>query len=109
MGILADGVAVVHAATGDAKLRHWLVEYADALVAGGDRWQDARYALPVGYLAAVTGNARYERAARLAVRNLKVGDWGKTLAATGRVGFRLLAPLARDADTSGDERPKRAR
>jgi hypothetical protein len=109
MGILADGVAVVHAGTGDAKLRHWLLEYADALVAGGDRWQDARYALPLGYLAAVTGDARYERAARLSARNLKVGDWGKTLAATGRVGFRLLAPLARDGDTSGDERRKRMR
>ena len=105
MGILADGLATVHAASGDERLRRWLVAYADALLAGGDRWQDPRFALPLGYLAALTGDVRYKGAALLAVRTMKVGDWGKTLASTGRVGFRLLAPLGRGR-TSGDDVPE---
>jgi len=107
MGILADGLAVVHAASGDARLRRWLVAYADTLVGGGDRWEDPRYALPLGYLAALTGDVRYKGAALLAVRTMKVGDWGKTLASTGRVGFRLLAPLAARRTSGDDTRTRR--
>jgi hypothetical protein len=101
MGILADGLATVHAASGDDRLRRWLVAYADAVVAGGDRWQDPRFALPFGYLAALTGDARYRRVALETVRTMKIGDWGKTLASTGRIGFRLLAPLGGER-TSGE-------
>src|SRR6185436_17450724 len=63
MGILADGVAAVHEATGDQRLRRWLVAYADALVAEPGRWPDPRFALPLGYLAKLTGDERYEQTA----------------------------------------------
>jgi hypothetical protein len=93
MGILADGLAAVHAAGGDDRIRRWLVAYADALVAQPERWKDARYALPLGYVARLTGDRRYADAGRAAVRAMKIGRWGKPLAAFGRVGFRVLAPL----------------
>jgi exo-rhamnogalacturonan lyase-like protein len=96
MGILADGLAAVHAANPDDGLRRWLVAYADVFVADPGRWPDPRYALPLGYLAALTGDARYERVALATARSMKIGEWGKPLAAMGRTGFRLLAPLARD-------------
>ena len=96
MGILADGVAAVYGAGGDASLR-WLVAYADALVASPGRYADPRYALPLGQVYAATGDARYERLALTAVGGMKIGDWGKPLAATGRMGFRILAPLAERA------------
>jgi len=94
MGILADGLAYAWQASGDDRLRRWLVRYADALLAAPERARDPRYALPLGYLAARTGDARYERAARQVARDLVVGTWGKPLAIDGRTGFRLLAPLA---------------
>jgi rhamnogalacturonyl hydrolase YesR len=94
MGILADGLAAVHAATGDARIRQWLIAYADILVAERGRFADPRYALPLGYLAALTGDARYRNAALAVARTMKISDWGKPLAAMGRTGFRLLAPLA---------------
>jgi hypothetical protein len=108
MGILADGLAVVHAATGDESIQSWLVAYTDTLLAGGSRWADPRFALPVGYMAALTGDLRYERAALRTVHDMKIGDWGKTLASTGRVGFRVLGPLAA-GHTSGGETRTRAR
>ena len=64
MGILADGIAAVHALTGSEALRTWLVRYADALVAAPDRFADPRYALPLGYLAAITGNPQYSTLCR---------------------------------------------
>ena len=97
MGILADGLAYVHAATGDDRVRRWLVAYANTLVATPDRWPDARYSLPLGYLATLTGDARYEDAAFATVRTMKIGEWGKPLAAAGRTGFRILAPLQQRA------------
>jgi hypothetical protein len=96
MGILADGIAAVHAATDDRALREWLVAYADALVAEPERWSDARYALPLGYVAALTGDQRHAARARAVVRSMKIGEWGKPLAAVGRAGFRILAPLGRE-------------
>ncbi|TMB51726.1 MAG: hypothetical protein E6J56_18430 [Deltaproteobacteria bacterium] len=105
MGILADGLAAVHAATGDDDIRRWLVTYADTLLASPGRWPDARYALPLGYLAAATGVARYEAAALAVARGLKIGVRGKQLAIAGRTGFRLLAPLAA---TRGLAAPPRA-
>src|SRR5581483_2766665 len=63
MGILADGLAYTWAASGDERLRRWLVHYADALLAAPERARDPRYALPLGYLAMRTGNAQYARTA----------------------------------------------
>jgi hypothetical protein len=94
MGILADGLAHVHAATRDARLERWLLDYAQALLAEPSRYADPRYALPLGYLAATTGQPPYAAEARRVVRVLRIGEWGKPLAAKGRTGFRLLAPLA---------------
>jgi PcRGLX-like N-terminal RIFT barrel domain/Beta-L-arabinofuranosidase, GH127 catalytic domain len=93
MGILADGLAAVHAAGGDDRIRRWLVAYADDLVARPERWKDPRYALPLGYVARLTGDRRYADAARATVRGMNIGRWGKPLAALGRTGFRVLAPL----------------
>jgi hypothetical protein len=97
MGILADGLAAVHAATDDRALRDWLVRYSDVLVAEPARFVDPRYALPLGYVAALTGDARQQARALAVVRTMKVGEWGKPLAATGRTGFRILAGLGRRA------------
>jgi hypothetical protein len=94
MGILADGIAATHAATGDDRLRRWLVAYGDAYTSTPGRWKDARFALPLGYLTALTGQQRYATRAQSAVTAIKIGAWGKPLAAMGRTGFRLLAPLA---------------
>jgi len=100
MGILADGLATVDAATRDPEIRRWLVAYADTLAGDPGRWPDARYALPLGYLAVATGNAEYERVAVGTSRTMSVPAWGKPLAIAGRTGFRLLGPLAaRDAVT----------
>lgn len=94
IGILADGLSYVHAVTGEPSLRDWLVRYADALVAEPSRFADARYALPLGYLAVLTGNQRYRTVAVDVAAGIDVGDWGKQLALTARTGFRLLGPLA---------------
>ena len=94
MGILADGLAAVHAATGDDRIRRWLVSYADTLLASPRRWTDPRYALPLGYLAAASGDRRYRAAALDVASHLTIPALGKQLAIAGRTGFRLLAPLA---------------
>jgi hypothetical protein len=101
MGILADGLAAVHALTNDARLRDWLLAYADAFVAERGRFPDPRYALPLGYVAALTGDARYARAALAVAATMKIGEWGKPLADLGRTGFRLLAPLAMPGPLGG--------
>ena len=93
MGIMADGMSYLHAARGEDDVRRWLLAYADALLAEPARFTDPRYALPLGYLAVLTGNDRYERLARQVADGLKLSDWGKPIAAMGRTGFRLLAPL----------------
>ena len=94
MGILADGLAAVQVATGDERIRRWLVTYADTLLANPRRWTDPRYSLPLGYLAATTGDRRYHAAALDVVGRLTIPPLGKQLAIAGRTGFRLLAPLA---------------
>jgi hypothetical protein len=95
IGILADGLAAVHAVDGEPRLLDWLTRYADALVtAPPDRFPDARYALPLGYLAARSGDRRYRERALAVAAALTIGDWGKALALGGRTGFRLLGPLA---------------
>src|SRR5262249_22908552 len=93
-GILADGLAAVHAQSGNPRLLDWLERYADTLVAEPpDRFPDARYALPLGYLAARTGDRRYRERALAVAAALTIGDWGKALALGGRAGFRPLRPL----------------
>ncbi len=93
MGILADGIAAVYAITREERLRDWLVRYADALVADPQHFPDPRYALAIGSLAQLTGNARYRDVALATVDELPIGDWGKSLAISGRTAFRILAPL----------------
>jgi hypothetical protein len=93
MGILADGIAGVFAITHDERLRQWLVGYADVLVRESARFSDPRYALPLGYLSRQTGNARYRALALETVKTMSIGDWGKTLAISGRTGFRILGGL----------------
>jgi hypothetical protein len=106
VGILADGIAAVHAVTGATPLRDWLRRYAEALVANAadPAVADARYALPLGYVARLTGDARQRELASATATRLDVGGWGKTLAADGRIGFRLLGAL--DA-TRGPAAPPR--
>jgi hypothetical protein len=93
MGILADGLAAVHAVTGEARLREWLVRYADALTAAPDRFADPRYALPLGYLARLERRPRYREVGLATVAHMPIGDWGKTLAISGRTAFRILGAL----------------
>jgi hypothetical protein len=93
MGILADGLAAVHAISGDARLREWLVRYADALTAAPDRFADPRYSLPLGYLARTEGRPRYREVGLETVDHMPIGDWGKTLAISGRTAFRILGAL----------------
>src|SRR5437016_4422791 len=97
MGILADGVAAVYGADGDARLRRWLVAYADALLASPGRFADPRFAAPLGQLYALTGDARYKQAALATARGMNISDQGKQLAANGRTGFRILAPLMKSS------------
>ena len=100
MGILADGIASVHAITGEPRLRDWLVRYADAFVAEVARFADPRYALPLGYLAHLTGSPRYRDDALATVDHMPFGDWGKTLAISGRTAFRILGALTPTANTA---------
>jgi rhamnogalacturonyl hydrolase YesR len=95
MGILADGVAAVHQVTDDEQLLRWLVDYAESLLADPQGFTDARYSLPLAYVAAVTGEERYARAARSAAARIKIGRWGKPFTAMARAGFRLLSPLGK--------------
>ncbi|MGH7893532.1 MAG: hypothetical protein ACREQL_02635 [Candidatus Binatia bacterium] len=99
MGILADGLAAVHAMTGEERLRDWLVRYADALVAEASRFEDPRYTLPLGYLAVLAKNPRYRQLGVATVDRMPIGDWGKTLAISGWTAFRILGPLAAQAAT----------
>jgi hypothetical protein len=108
MGILADGIATVHAITGAERLRDWLVHYADALAADPKRFPDARYALPLGYLAGITKTERYRTTGAATVDRLEIGDWGKTLAISGRVAFRVLGADAHaGAATPAPAAPRR--
>jgi hypothetical protein len=99
VGILADGIAAVHAVTSAPALREWLVRYAEAMVANAasPAVADARYAQALGYVSGLTGDARQRELALTTAKNLEIGGWGKTLAADGRVGFRLLGALAPEA------------
>jgi hypothetical protein len=108
MGILADGLASVYTITDAARLRDWLVRYANAFAADPARFPDARYALPLGYLARLTGTARYRELGLETVAHLTIGDWGKTLAVSGRTGFRILGPLALGVTPARAPPPRRS-
>jgi len=95
MGILAEGMAAVHRATGDAAVRAWLDEYGRQLLIPPPSPRDPRLIAPAGYLAELTGDPRFTELARTTARQLAPGNWGKPLASVGRVGFALLGPLAR--------------
>jgi len=109
MGILADGVAAVYGADGDARLRRWLMAYADALLASPGRFTDPRFGLPLGQLYALTGDERYKQAALATVRGMNISDQGKQLAANGRTGFRILAGLKASGGPSGARAPSALR
>jgi hypothetical protein len=100
MGILADGIAMTHALTGEPKLRDWLVKYSDAFCAEPTKYDDPRYALPLGYMAQLTGSTRYRDAGLAVVDAMPIGDWGKTLAISGRTAFRILGGLAPAAEAT---------
>jgi hypothetical protein len=105
MGVLAEGMAAAHRATGDAGVRRWLDDYGRQLLAPPPRPRDPRLVSPAGYLAALAGEPRLAELAEQTARTLEVGNWGKPLAAMGRVGFALLAPLSRAALTPGRAAP----
>ena len=92
-GILADGVAYVHASTGDPRCRRWLMEYADAVIAR--RPADIRHYPAVAYVAHLTGESRYRRAAQRALQRVKLGSWGTALALCIRTACRITALLDR--------------
>src|SRR5207245_9437395 len=76
MGILADGVAAVYGADGDARLRRWLMAYADALLASPGRFTDPRFGLPLGQLYALTGDPPSKPAALAAARGMNLRAQG---------------------------------
>lgn len=99
MGILADALAMTHAATGDAEIEEWLRRYADA-VASDPNVRDPRFFPAVAYVAGLTGNADLRASARAAADKLELGNWGKPMTIAGRVGFRLESVLAAVADSA---------
>jgi hypothetical protein len=95
MGVLAEGMMAAHRATGDAGVRRWLDEYGRLVLEPAPRARDPRLVIPAGYLFELSGDARFATLAQTTADALAPGSWGKTLASTGRIGFALLAPLAR--------------
>jgi hypothetical protein len=100
MGILAEGMVAAHRATGDAGVRRWLDDYGRQLLTPPPAPRDPRLVVPAGYLFELTGDPRYAELARSTAAGLAPGNWGKTLASVGRMGFALLAPLARGGQPS---------
>jgi hypothetical protein len=100
MGILAEGMMAVHRATGDAGARHWLDDYGRQLLLPTATPRDPRLVVPAGYLFELTGDARYADLARTTAAQLAPGNWGKSLASVGRIGFALLGPLPRAPATA---------
>jgi len=93
VGILADALAYTHAATGDAEIKKWLLDYAAGVMQ--HRAQEDPRALPaVAYVAALTGNAAMREAARAAAARLDLGNWGKPFSVNGRLGFRIESLLS---------------
>jgi len=93
LGILASGLAAVHRLTADEQCRDWLRTYGTKLLEPQEKPLDPRYVAVAGYLAALTGDERYDALAKSVAETMPIGTWGKTLAMHGRIGFELLAPL----------------
>jgi hypothetical protein len=99
IGVFAEGLMAVHALSGDAAVDDWLRRYGATLLAAPSAAErDPRPGIVLGYLARLTGDERYRRAALAQAAATEIGTWGKPIAARGRVGFRLLAPLAGAGD-----------
>lgn len=92
LGILADALAHTHAATGDAKMREWLQQYATAIMEHPQR-ADARAFPGVAYLARLNNDAAMREAALRRAGDLDLGSWGKPFTVNGRLGFRILSLL----------------
>ncbi len=95
MGILADGLAYVHAISNDPEIEAWLRTYAAAIAE--KRPKDPRYYPAVAYVARMTGDAKLAAVARQALGRLSFGSWGKPFTIAVRTGFRISALLARRA------------
>jgi hypothetical protein len=93
LGILADALAYTHAATGDAEIKKWLLDYSSAVMQRRAR-EDARAFPAVAYVATLTGNAAMREAARTRSDGLDLGNWGKPFGVNGRIGFRIESLLA---------------
>jgi hypothetical protein len=93
LGILADALAYVHAATGDPAMRAWLEWYAGAVMTRKAR-EDVRAFPAIAYVAALTGNAAMRDAVRARADRLDLGSWGKPYSINGRIGFRIESLLA---------------
>jgi hypothetical protein len=93
MGILADGLAYVHAVTNDATIRDWLTRYA-AAVRGRGAEVDPRFLPGLAYVARLGRDDPGLGMAREAVAKLKFGNWGKPFTIAGRLGFRILSIAA---------------
>lgn len=90
VGTLADALAYVHAHTGDAAVREWLVGHA-AAVMSSPPGADARYFPAVAYVGRISSDPRYQQAAAAAAARQIFGEWGKPFTLAGRTGFRILS------------------
>jgi hypothetical protein len=93
LGILADALAYVHAATGDPAAKEWLLQYAAAAGQRNSR-VDVRAFPAVAYVAALTGDPAMRAAAHARLEQLDLGNWGKPFSINGRIGFRIESLLA---------------
>ncbi len=87
MGVLADGLAYVHAATGDQELRKWILAYAEVVVR--EQPKNLRFYPAVAYAGRLTGEERFREAARGALAGIKYDDWGKPFTIAARSAFRI--------------------
>jgi hypothetical protein len=103
IGVLADGLSYVHAVTDDAAIAAWILEYGATLAAAQERFTDIRYYPAVAYAYHVSGREVYRAAATAALARLRIGNWGKPLAATARAAFRIAYLLALPPRTTGTD------
>ena len=100
LGILADGLAYTHAATGDPAIKAWLEQYAAAVMQRKAR-EDARAFPAVAYVAALNRDPGMVAAARQRVEQLDLDGWGKPFTVNGRIGFRIESLLSQVPPPSG--------
>jgi len=110
IGVLADGLSYLHAVTGDTTIATWILDYAAQIAAAQERLPDIRYYPAVAYAYHVSGQEPYRAAATAALSRLRIGNWGKPLAANGRAAFRIayllaLPPRTVAADTGASPEP----